>query len=82
MINVKFFGVLRLDLGVSGVQIEASDVKELCKVIPSVVEKATEKELKSSIIFVNGKNITKLKMYKTKLSDNDEVLFMAAVGGG
>lgn len=85
MINVKFFGLLRMDFGVSEVSIEfekAKNVKELCKFLPTLVDKSTEAELRNSIIFVRDKNITSQKMFRTAIKDGDEILFMASVSGG
>lgn len=63
-------------------QAEASSIKGLLKEMENQIEGMTYNELKQNVIFVNGKNITELKMYRTKLNCGDEVLFMSPVSGG
>ncbi len=83
MITVKFCGVLRLAHKVNELQIEdVSNIKELVKQVSVKVPTATEKELRACLIFINDENITHLKMYRSRLSDGDKVIFMSPVGGG
>lgn len=82
MVKVRFFGLLRLTLAESAVYLEASNVQELLKQIDSHYEKINMEQLRNSIIFVNGKNITQLKLYRTSLKDGDEVMFLSPVSGG
>lgn len=63
-------------------QLQANSIKELLKAMSNQIEGMTYNELKQHVIFVNGKNITELKMYRTKLKDGDKVLFMSPVSGG
>lgn len=82
MINVKFFGVLRLDLKSQGIKIEAKDVRELLKKISIEYKNISYKYLSNSIIFVNGIDIINLKGLKTSLKAGDEVEFFSPVSGG
>lgn len=78
MINVKFFGVLRLDRKIKTTEIDsAKNVNELYK---KIFEKhgIPVKELAGCNVFVNGK----LSNPHTKLSDGDEIMLMSPVAGG
>lgn len=82
MIKVRFFGITRLLLKTSSIEIKAPSVEELLKEIAKSYEAITFKELKCSIVFVNGVNINELKHLKTPLTDGDEVQIFSAVAGG
>lgn len=71
-----------MKIGMQSMQVQASNVKDLLKRMEFELEDMTYSELKQNVIFVNGKNITEQKMYRTKLKDGDEVLFMSPVSGG
>lgn len=83
MIKVKFLGILRLELGVSELDIEPSvkNVGELVKILANQLNKPL-KQIKDNIIFVNDTNIHSLKMFRTQLADNYVVLFLSPVSGG
>lgn len=82
MVKIRFFGLLRLDLGIKEMYAEAHNVKELLSVVAEKTGKFTAKELKGYLIYVNGTLTTKLKGYRTKLNDNDEVIIMNPSSGG
>ncbi|HHT83870.1 MAG: MoaD/ThiS family protein [Christensenellales bacterium] len=82
MIKVKFYGLLRLKIGMESMEVEADSVRGLLYAMEKQLEGLTYKDLKQSVIFINGKNITDLKMYRTKLKDGDNVIFMSPVSGG
>jgi molybdopterin converting factor small subunit len=63
-------------------EVEADSVRGLLYAMEKQLEGLTYKDLKQSVIFINGKNITDLKMYRTKLKDGDNVIFMSPVSGG
>lgn len=60
----------------------AETVEGLLKEIAAQYESLTLEELKSSIIFVNGKDIRDLKLFKTKLTEKDQVLIFSPMAGG
>ncbi len=82
MAKIKFFGLLRLKAGVSNMSAEATNIKELITILGNRIEGLDIPELKNSVIFVNGKNITDQKMYRTKLDENSEVMFLSPIAGG
>lgn len=82
MAKVKFFGVMRLDIGIAELDIDADNIHTLLKIIADTTDKFTIDDLKNSIIFVDGVNIMDIKKYKTKLNNSSEVLFLSPVGGG
>lgn len=82
MAKIKFFGLLRLKAGVANISAEAANIKELITVLGNQMEGLDISELKNAVIFVDGKNITEQKMYRTKLNENSEVMFLSPVSGG
>jgi MoaD family protein, archaeal len=82
LVHVRFFGMTRIILRVSSVEIDAESVDEMLKKISVMYDGVELKYLKNCIVFVNGTNIIHLNLYKTKLKDGDEVqLFSPAAGG-
>ncbi|SHK24187.1 MoaD/ThiS family protein [Paramaledivibacter caminithermalis] len=81
MINVKFFGLIRLSIKTNDIDIEANTVNEALKKISQQYEVELN-ALRNSIILVNDKNIIHLKMLKTRLYDGDEIKILSAGGGG
>lgn len=82
MVKVEFFGLYRLEYGMSDCEIEAATINELLAILEKDYKKYTAKELKNSIIIVNDVNFLKLNKYKTKLADGDTVLIMSPASGG
>ena len=84
MVKVKTFGVFRLDVGVSDLEIEASSVKELMSKLPEAIKAKNPdadvdtKALKGCIIAVNGKQVKA----SAKLQNGDSVWLVPAVAGG
>ena len=80
MINIKMFGSLRLKTGFKGATVdysEVSTVKEACEYISGVTGKNV-KEFHNCNYIVNGKMVKP----NAKLADGDELVLMAASGGG
>ena len=85
MIDVKLFGLFRLDTGIKNLTVEkAATVKDL---YPILLEKAKEvnprtkitaKDIEGCIILVNGKQSKK----SCSLKDGDVVHLMSPVCGG
>ncbi len=82
MVTVKFYGLLRLKVKVAQMQLQANTVRELLQQIERELKVVKYKELKQHNIFVNGKNITEQRMFRTKLKDDDKVVLMSPVSGG
>lgn len=82
MITVRVFGITRLILNVKKIQIDANSVGEALKIMSSLYENITLKELKNCIIFVNGTNMIELKRFSTKIKDGDELQIFSPIGGG
>lgn len=84
MINVKLFGLFRIDTGIKKLECEAECVRDL---YPKLLEEAkrlnpdtkiTSKDIDGCIIMVNGETAKK----SSKLKDGDEVTLMSPVCGG
>ncbi|MGI6136842.1 MAG: MoaD/ThiS family protein [Clostridiales bacterium] len=82
MIKVEFFGLYRLNYGMAEWETDAKDINDLLKKLHHYNSFYTVKELKNSIILVNGKNFMDLKKYRTKLNPGDEVFIMSPASGG
>lgn len=83
MIKVRFFGLLRLDSGIKEMFVEAANVKELLAAVAAKTNGMfSAKDLKGYLIYINGTLSTKLKGYRTKLKDGDEVIMMNPSSGG
>lgn len=82
MVNVKFFGAARVKLGSQALQLEAANLTELLEKISAVPPNIPLMDLKNFLIYINGKPIKTLKMFKSPLKDGDEVLFLSPASGG
>lgn len=84
MVNVKLFGLLRLDTGLKELRVEAGTVKELYPILLEEARKAnpsttiTAADIDGCIVVINGKQSRKTG----KLNDGDEVYLMSPVCGG
>lgn len=84
MVNVKLFGLLRLDTGIKEFDTEAKNVGEVYDILLAKTKQAdpqakvTIKNVQSCAVLVNGKTASK----RTKLADGDKVVFMSMVAGG
>ncbi|MCI6855016.1 MAG: MoaD/ThiS family protein [Firmicutes bacterium] len=80
MIKIKLFGSLRLKTGCKGLEADSKDVrtiKEAC-VLMADTTGMTLAEYKNCVIMLNGKQAK----ISSKLSDGDELVFLAPSGGG
>lgn len=82
MIKVRFFGILRLDLGIKEMYVEAQNVKELLSQVAEKTGKITAKELKDYLIYINGTLLSGVVGFHKKLKENDEVIIMNPSSGG
>ena len=84
MVNVKLFGLFRLDTGLKELSAEAGTVKELYPVLLAEAKKVnpatkiTAADLDGCIVVINGKQCKK----SAKFQDGDEVWLMSPVCGG
>ncbi len=81
MVTVKLFGTARVKFHEKEFQVEAGTVKELMEVLADRFSVRT-KDVKQFLIYVNEVNITKLKMYRTKLNEGDVIMFLSPASGG
>ncbi|MCQ1529101.1 MoaD/ThiS family protein [Lutispora saccharofermentans] len=82
MVKVRFFGMIRMKIKESSLEIEADSVSELLKKLPMMFAEIAPADLKNCIIYVNGTDIVKLKLYGTALKEGDEVQVFSPVAGG
>ena len=85
MISVRVFGPLRETLRMGSLRVDASQagtVNELLTVVSKMTGPARPPELRKASIFVNGTNITSLKLLRTPVKSGDEVVLLSPVGGG
>jgi len=84
MVNVKLFGLFRLDTGLKELNVQAQSVKELYPVLLAEAKKAnpatkiTSADIDGCIVVINGKQSRKT----SKLVDGDQVYLMSPVCGG
>jgi MoaD family protein len=92
-LTVKFIGALRYLCGKTQLTLNFQDgasvksvVENLSQQFPQVKHTFCDSELNSarsnSLILVNGKEISVLNSYETKLCDGDEIVFVPVVHGG
>ncbi len=63
-------------------QAEGNTIKEILTDISRKNPDLTVKDLKRKIIFLNGVDITELKIFRTKVEKGDEITIMSPVSGG
>lgn len=82
MVKVEFFGLYRLNYKMAEWEVDAKTVMDMLKKLASEFPVYTVKELKNSVIMVNGVSFLKLKKYRTKLNPGDNVFIMSPASGG
>ena len=84
MVNVKLFGLFRLDTGIKEMNVEASCVKDLYPQLLAEAKKVnpkttiTAKDIDGCIVVINGVQSKK----SAALKDGDKVMLMSPVCGG
>lgn len=84
MVNVRIFGVFRLDTGLKQMSAEAKSVRELLPMVLAEAKRqnpgadADMKALRGCVVVVNGKQAP----LSAELHDGDEVMLVPAVAGG
>jgi molybdopterin synthase sulfur carrier subunit len=92
-LTIKFIGALRHLSGKTQFSINFQDgisikklVDNISQEMPELKHTFSDKELNdsrsNSLILVNGREISVLKGYETKLNDGDEIIFVPVVHGG
>ena len=93
MVKVRFFTLLRLDLGIREIDISIDGEEKLIEVLAAVENKTPKpflhklidekgELLNSAIILVNGKNVHHLDKLDTIIEDGDEIDIFPPGGGG
>ncbi|MBR5230417.1 MAG: MoaD/ThiS family protein [Firmicutes bacterium] len=77
MVKIKLFGSLRLKTGCKGLDADVPDVKSACRLLADTTGHNI-KEFKNCVVIINGKQAK----HSSKLKDGDELVLMAAAGGG
>lgn len=80
MVTIKLFGSLRLKTGCKGLEVQASDapsVKAVCQLLAEETGHSI-KEFKNCVFMINGKP----GKFSSALKDGDELVLLAAAGGG
>lgn len=84
MVQVKLFGLIRLDTGLKELRADAASVKDLYPVLLREAKRAnpattiSAKDIDGCIVLVNNRQCSK----HTKLKDGDTVMLMSPVCGG
>ena len=84
MVQVKLFGLFRLNTGLKELKADAGTVKELYPIVLEAAKKAnpaakvTAADMDGCIVVINGKQCKK----SAKLNDGDVVWLMSPVCGG
>lgn len=78
MIEVKFYGLIRLESGIKSLHVEAASMKELYLLLESKHPILAFDELKKSIVLVNGKRAG----MNARLCHGDVVQFLSPSAGG
>lgn len=82
MVTVRFFGLSRLMLKQSRLELEAVSIDELLRKINKHYPQISLEDLKNCVIMVNGVNITQLQVFRTGLKPGDEVQMFSPIAGG
>jgi MoaD family protein len=92
-LTIKFIGALRhfsgktqfaltFQEGISIKELIEKICQELIELKPTFRDQELNDSRSNSLILVNGREISVLKGYETKLSDGDEIVFVPVVHGG
>ena len=76
MITAKLYGLLRIESGIKGKQLEADTVKEVLDLLADCG--LSRRDLSGCVILVNGDSATK----RSKFHHGDTVVLMSPVAGG
>ncbi len=80
-VNVKLFGVYRIDTHISNLEIEAEKLSDLILKLNDITANEFQKELSffDATVYINGEHC---KRKKKKLNEGDEVWLLSPSSGG
>ena len=80
-VNVKLFGVYRVDTHISDIEIDAERLSDLLEELNKIAvgEHKSSISFSDASVFINGTNCKKKKQ---KLNDGDEVWLLSPASGG
>ena len=80
-VNVKLFGVYRVDTHISDIEIDAEKLSDLLEELNKIAvgEHKSSISFSDASVFINGTNCKKKKQ---KLNDGDEVWLLSPASGG
>jgi len=81
-VRVKYRGHLAVLTGVAEETLEAAHVEGVLRSIRERHGRGAEKAARTMLITLNGENILLLRLYKTALTEGDEVSFFPLCVGG
>lgn len=92
-LTIKFIGALRHISGKTQLEVDFQEGKSLKELIAKLSQEMPQLEKtfidqqltdskSNSLILVNGREISVLDGYETKLNDGDEIVFVPVVHGG
>ena len=82
MAKVKLFGIYSIKALKDEYIVEADNVEEVLLKLSEIEPSLALRELKKSLIFVNGKNITQLNMFRTRVDSKDNISILSPIAGG
>lgn len=82
MVRVRLYGPISLSAADSELLIDAARLDELLARVSERCPAVSVAQLKQAAIFVNGVNITALRLFRTKLKAGDEVQILSPAAGG
>lgn len=82
MITVRLYGLISLSASESELLIDAARLDELLVRVSERCPAVSVAQLKRAAIFINGVNITALRLFRTELKAGDEVQILSPAAGG
>ncbi len=82
MITVKFFGLLNVDNNIKHLTVDDGKFKDVIEEIITKYPTITKKQLLSSVIFINKKQVASKKSLSITLNNGDEISFISPSSGG
>ncbi|MDY3051699.1 MAG: MoaD/ThiS family protein [Ndongobacter sp.] len=77
MVRVRLFGSLRIRIGFQGMDVEAANITEVCRILARETGHE-EKEFRRCLFVLNGAPCG----IRARLADGDELMLLSPSGGG